>query len=537
MDLISTFILTEHQSPLHKKRSIQPYKKSSIKDWLMNFISNRSREHDFIWQVFLTCLIALPVMYPLAWTGNELNYFALAKHHLDPGQFTELYAVNSHQLSKIATDIVMGLADRYLGLNVAWFLSRFVLMIGLAVAYVKMTRALRIEVKTACFALIFFLFVGHQTYFAGEWIFGGSEGKVFAYIFVMLAVGLVIQGRLLPVVVMLAVATYFHFLVGGFWAGALFIYLYLNGHNRKRLVLGVLGFTVLVIPMVWLLIYENKILPTPDVSGLEFTIDQIYSDIRNPHHVAPFKEGHFRWTGGFFFFLLFSGFLYLVKRRQSFWNSNFVLWVGGLHIYLIVALVVAWFDRDTQLLGKFYLFRPASFIYLLCLLILFDAVSKHWLAVSEKRLKIITGLFFLVAAGALAIKLPGIVRSSPDRLQRSLGKDEKQLVDWIRTNIPEGTVILIPESSGKPLNSMNFEQLIDRPTLVSWKFVPTTRYEIALWYKRILLKHEIYEGKCDSIKLLNVSHVLTVNSAQTEKLSLCGEPLYSSGSYVLFTIH
>lgn len=503
----------------------------------MNFISNRIREHDFIWQVILTCLIALPVMYPLAWTGNELNYFALAMHHLNPGPFTELYAVNSHQLSKIATDIVMGLAVRYLGLDVAWFVSRFVLMIALAIAYVKMTRALRIEAKTACFVLIFFLLVGHQTYFAGEWIFGGSEGKVFAYIFVMLAVGLVIQGRLLPAVVLLAAATYFHFLVGGFWTGALFVYLYLNGHNRKRLALGVLGFTVLVLPMVWLLIYENKILPTPDMSGLEFSIDQIYSDIRNPHHVAPFKEGHFRWTGGFVFFLLFFAFLYLVKRRQLFWKSNFVLWVGGLHIYLIMALVVAWFDRETQLLGKFYLFRPASFIYLLCLLILFDAVNKHWIADSEKRLKIINGLFVLVAAGALAIKLPGIVRGSQDGLIRSLGDEEKQLVEWIRTNIPEGTVILIPENSGKPLNSMNFEQLIDRPTLVSWKFVPTTRYEIALWYKRILFKREIYEGKCDTIKQLNVSYVLTVNPAQTEKLSLCGEPLYSSGSYVLLTTH
>ena len=191
-------------------------------------------------------------MYPLAWTGNELNYFALAKHHLDPRPFTELYAVNSHQLSKIATDIVMGLADRYLGLDLAWFISRFVLMIGLSIAYVKMTRSLRIEALTACCALIFFLVVGHQTYFAGEWIFGGSEGKVFAYILVMLAVGLVIQGRLLPSVVLLAIATYFHFLVGGFWAGALFVYLYLNGHNRKHLVLGILGFTVLVLPMVGL---------------------------------------------------------------------------------------------------------------------------------------------------------------------------------------------------------------------------------------------------------------------------------------------
>ena len=169
----------------------------------------------------------------------------------------------------------MGLADRYLGLDAAWFFSRFALMIGLAVAYVKMTRALRIEVMTACCALIFFLVVGHQTYFAGEWIFGGSEGKVFAYILVMFAVGLVIQNRLLPAVVLLAVATYFHFLVGGFWAGALFVYLYLNGHNRKQLVLGILGFTVLVLPMVWLLIYENKILPPPDVSGLELSLIHI----------------------------------------------------------------------------------------------------------------------------------------------------------------------------------------------------------------------------------------------------------------------
>jgi len=122
----------------------------------MNFILSRIREQNFIWQVILTCLIALPVMYPLAWTGNELNYFALAKHHLDPGPYSELYAVNSHQLSKIATDFVIGLAVRYLGLDYAWFFSRFVLLIGLAVAYTQMTRALSIEATSACLALIFF---------------------------------------------------------------------------------------------------------------------------------------------------------------------------------------------------------------------------------------------------------------------------------------------------------------------------------------------------------------------------------------------
>lgn len=504
---------------------------------LMNFITSRIKEHLFIWQVLLTCLIILPVMYPLAWTGNELNYFALAKHHLDPGPFTELYAVNSHQLSKIATDWLMGLADRDLGLNEAWFYSRFVLMIGLSIAYVKMTQALRIELAAACFALIFFTVIGHQTYFAAEWIFGGTEGKVFAYILVMLAIGLVIHGRLLPAVVLLAIATYFHFLVGGFWAGALFVYLYLNAHSRQQLVLGIFAYAVLVLPMVGLLIYENKLLPPPDLTGLNFTIDQIYSDIRNPHHVAPFKDDIFHWTGGFIVFLVFSALVYLVRRRKLFWNQTLVTWIGLLHCYLVAALVIAWLDRHTQLLGKFYLFRPAALIYLLCLLVLFDALSKHWLSVSEKRIKVVSIIFIVLAVGALGIKLPRMMQSSPDSLMNSMGDDEKQLIHWIKTNISEGTVILIPESSGKPLNSMNFEQLIDRPTLVSWKFVPTTRYEIALWYKRLLIKREIFDGKCDALKQLSVSHVLAVNQTQTDNLSKCGERLYSLGSYVLFTMH
>lgn len=474
-------------------------------------------------------------MYPLAWTGNELNYFALAKHHLDPGPYTELYAVNSHQLSKIATDFVIGLAVRYFGLDYAWFFSRFALLIGLAVAYTQMTRALRIELISACFALLFFIVIGHQTYFAAEWIFGGTEGKVVAYILVMFALALAIYGRLASVILLLAVATYFHFLVGGFWAIAILFYLYLNGHSRQQLMVGVFSFAVLVLPMIGLLVYENTILPPPDLTGLNFTIDQIYSDIRNPHHVAPFKDGYFHWTGGFIVFIVFSSFLYLVRRRQLFWNSAIATWIALLHCYLIAALVIAWFDRYTQFLGKFYLFRPAALIYLLCLLVLFDTLSKHWMVASEKRLKILSVVFFILAVGALVIKLPLMVHSSPNSLMSGLGNDEKRVIDWIRSNIPEGTVILIPESSGKPLNSMNFEQLIDRPTLVSWKFVPTTRYEIALWYKRILIKREIFKGKCEALKLLNTNRVMTVNQTQADNFSQCGERIFSSGSYVLFS--
>ncbi len=57
-----------------------------------------------------------------------------------------------------------------------------------------------------------------QDIVGGEWLFGGYEAKVAAYVLVLAALRLVLlPERLAAATLLLAIATYMHVLVGGFW--------------------------------------------------------------------------------------------------------------------------------------------------------------------------------------------------------------------------------------------------------------------------------------------------------------------------------
>ena len=77
--------------------------------------------------------------------------------------------------------------------------------------------------------------------------------------------------------------------------------------------------------------------------------------------------------------------------------------------YLFLALVAAFLDRDTGILGKFYLFRPASLVLLLWLALAVAALGKlgtrHWLAVRLIALALLAPGFALAAAARIAADL------------------------------------------------------------------------------------------------------------------------------------
>jgi hypothetical protein len=56
-----------------------------------------------------------------------------------------------------------------------------------------------------------------QTLFGGEWLFNDHEAKVAAYVLVLAGLAMALDGRPFAAAVLCAAATYFHFLVGGFW--------------------------------------------------------------------------------------------------------------------------------------------------------------------------------------------------------------------------------------------------------------------------------------------------------------------------------
>jgi hypothetical protein len=140
--------------------------------------------------------------------------------------------------------------------------------------------------------MLFVLF--GQCYFAVEWLFAGVEGKVFAYAAILAAIGLAWRDKDLGAVGLAAAATYFHFLVGGFWAVAIIGLIGLKTKNVRRTGGALLAYAMLCGPMLAILLGEWFFAPTPDLSDLDLTITQIYSAFRNPHHVAPFSGPHGR---------------------------------------------------------------------------------------------------------------------------------------------------------------------------------------------------------------------------------------------------
>src|SRR5262249_40869069 len=113
---------------------------------------------------------------------------------------------------------------------------------------------------------------------------------------VIASLALALRDRTISAVILAVLATYFHFLVGGFWALAIVVLIKLHTGSSLRAVQFLAVYTILVLPLVGLVAYEQFFLAAEGGPNPGLSINQIYS-IRNPHHVAPFE--HLRvWLPG-----------------------------------------------------------------------------------------------------------------------------------------------------------------------------------------------------------------------------------------------
>ena len=100
--------------------------------------------------------------------------------------------------------------------NINWVaLLLLLLAIGLMLAGKKLGIGLQFPLLLLAVSL-FLIADNGQGLVAGESLTGGLEAKVFAYAFVLLAIGLMLRGRNRPMALLLGLATSFHVLVGGY---------------------------------------------------------------------------------------------------------------------------------------------------------------------------------------------------------------------------------------------------------------------------------------------------------------------------------
>ena len=228
------------------------------------------RSNAFVWTALAVAVVLTLQIEPFrSWGGNEIHYFDLGLRSVRPEHFGPNHAAFDHSVARFASFAILGGTVVLFGYDIALIALRFVAIVAYAIAFSYLARCLKLSRAETLIALMLFVLVG-QCYFAAEWLFAGVEGKVFAYAAIFASIGLAWRDKDLAAVGVAAVATYLHFLVGGFWAVAVIGLIGLKTGNVLRMGGALLAYTVLCLPILAILLYEWFFAPMPDISDLDF---------------------------------------------------------------------------------------------------------------------------------------------------------------------------------------------------------------------------------------------------------------------------
>jgi len=366
----------------------------------------------------------------------------------------------------------------------------------------------------------------------GEWLFGDYEAKVAAYILVLTALRLVLTGeRLSTAALLLALATYFHFLVGGFWFVAAMALRLLDRRDLRQVAATVCLYVLLITPLLvviaWSRLADNSAplatdVPPPDV---------IYSIIREPHHQSPFLSWEYfrdHWLPGYIMALpMLLSCIWFARSAETRRLRITAAWLACLFVYLFLVLGPKFLDRSSGVLGKFYLFRPSSLIELLWLLLTLACVvniagRRAWL-MRVALLAAIGPAFCYVQAGRLMREVAATTQLAGEKAL--MEKAVQQLTS------PGDVVLIDPDAE---MDWLDFERRTGRPTWVAWKFAPTNDAELITWYRRMEVRARAFNQGCGSDLGLARQTFLLATAATASRLSgSCAPELFRSGPWVL----
>ena len=194
-------------------------------------------------------------------------------------------------------------------------------------------------------------------------------------------------------------------------------------------------------------------MPPPDV---------IYSIIREPHHQSPFLSWQYfrdHWLPGYIMatpMLLCC--VWFARNGATRRVRVMAVWLAGLLGYLFLVLGPKFLDRDSGVLGKFYLFRPASLIEFLWLMLMLAAAvqiaGKRARLLRRVLLATIAPMFVYVQGGRLVREIDASVRVEAQKAILAAAVT--------RLTAPGDVVLIDPEVE---MQWLDFERRTGRPTL------------------------------------------------------------------------
>ena len=494
--------------------------------WLLRIEQARGFPVLFATLAFLLVL----QMWPAAWSGNEEHYFQLAYWTFAPERFSPYHPVAlDHSLARFIPLYLMGSVIGWLGYDAAHTLWRMLMALLYASGLAYFLSALRLSPWDALLAMILFL-SNEQLLIGGEWLFRSVETKTLAYAALFFAFGLALRRRWTGAAILAAVATYMHFLVGGFWVLVILFVEWLETREWRSVLRSGVVYTALVLPQVGLVVWD-QIAGAVTPAALA---DGIYAE-RVRSHVAPFtsRRQFWGWSWGIAPWLALSLVLATiwVRHRPAAATAAAVLrWALSGLTYLLFALVAAYLDRHTQVLAKLYVFRPAA----LTLLLGFTAIVALIRELLPERAAALKALLVL---GLLATSSWRTFHIQVDRFHaaRETIPATRELVSAIAAHTAPGDVVLLDPVGEFELDRLRLHRVLGRPTLVAEKFVPTNPADVLRWDAYLRQRRRLFASGCSGATT-PIRWLLSFRPAAAARLVNCGPAVWRRGDTVLIRV-
>jgi hypothetical protein len=462
---------------------------------------------------------------------NEENYFALAERFVDGSSWPQTTAVFDASWHRTLSDATLGALISVVGYAPAQIFTRLLAVAAYAIVLRALFRVFELSALDAALTIMTMGLIG-QDIVGGEWLFSGYEAKVAAYVLVLAALRVVlVSDRPTAAIPLFVAATYMHFLVGGFWFMATMALRLLGRPRDLRWVTAATTVFVLLVTPLISVIVASRIADTSAALATDVPPpDVIYSIIREPHHQSPFLSWAYfsdRWLPGYVMAALMLLTCLWIAWCSAARQRLVAVWVAGLLTYLLLVLGPKYLDRDSGVLGKFYLFRPSSLILLLWLMLALAAMiwmvgRRAWM-LRATLLVLIGSAFLYIQAGRLAREF--VANETLDNQKRLLA------AAVIRISAP-GDVVLIDQDL--EAQWLDFERRTGRPTLVMWKFAPTNDADLITWYRRIEVRRRLFDHGCGvHANATKIAFLLTTPAHASQVAPSCGPEIFRVGQWVL----
>ncbi len=455
---------------------------------------------------------------------NEEQYMLLAKQFMNPNWIKNSDGIEFPGV-RLLYQFIIGTLLSYVNFESVLFSMRLLMIVSLSIVLSKLYERFQLD-NTQIFTHLALLFIGHQSLFAGSWMFVSVEAKGFAWILILLSIYYILSKRLYLSLILMIAGSYFHFLEGFYSFCFIAVTIYFNknklGYSNKELIIMSVMYITAILPMVLYLTPATQ----QSASNLSPSTNWIYSYFRHPHHAALYPDfTYFLHKHLFGILLTFIGLIFSIvafineKIFEIKFSKSFVISSSAITILLVS---VSFLDRDGGIL-KFYLYRIntlTTFILTMLIMVWIWRLIKEEYKPQTKAILIMlstVSLFNLSLTNAHTYK------------KYFFSKDEvADICSYIKSNTAENDEII------SFIDDLSVSRKAERELFSVYKFVPAEMNKIHNWYFRVM---EQRKAKADLNYLdilavkYGVNHVLI---DKDEKLPSTFEIKYQNSKYAFY---